>query len=89
MRLVALGDKYCLTPNDWTPRQLQLRNVAIATLSALLTDLILVKSYGEVSETLRLIVFGVGIFLIAAVAITALLLLALDRLRTGEPSPAE
>ncbi|HJU52830.1 MAG TPA: hypothetical protein VJ815_10900 [Acidimicrobiia bacterium] len=55
----------------------------------MLTDLILVKSYGEVSETLRLIVFGVGIFLIAAVAITALLLLALDRLRTGEPSPAE
>jgi hypothetical protein len=74
-----------MTPSDWAARQRQLRNVALANLSALLVDLVLVNIHGEVSGALWLLAVGVGIFLIATIAITALLLLAVDRLRSEEP----
>ncbi|HKZ20593.1 MAG TPA: hypothetical protein VJQ57_10820 [Acidimicrobiia bacterium] len=76
-------------PPEWSPRQRQLRTIALATLSALLVDLALFDIYGEVSDLLWLFAVGVGIFLISAIAITALLLLAIDRLRKGDSASPE
>ncbi len=71
-------------PSEWTLRQRQLRDVAVATLSALAIDLTLVKIRGDFSGLRALLLIGLGVFLVGAVAITALLLLALDRLRMAK-----
>ena len=74
---------------DWTLRQSQLRHVAFATLSALAIDLTLVNIRSDVSGLTRMLLVGVGVFLVAAVAITALVLLAVDRLQLEKPHRAE
>ena len=67
--------------SDWTLRQRQLRNVAFATLSALAIDLTLINSRSDLSGLLQLFLVGVGVFLVGSVAMTALVLLAVDRLK--------
>ena len=76
-------------PSDWTLRQRQLRNVAFATLAALVIDLTLVNIRSDVSSLERLLLVGVGVFLVGAVAMTALILLAVDRLQMEKPNRGE
>jgi hypothetical protein len=72
---------------EWTPRQRQLRNTALATLSALLVDLVLIRVYGEVSGPVWTLFVVVGICLMGAVAITSLVLVAFDHLSKKELGP--
>ena len=73
-----------LMPSDWTLHQRQLRKVAFATLSALAINLTLMNTRNDHAGLWGLLIVGVGVFLVGVVAMTALVLLAVDRLQTGK-----
>ena len=76
-------------PSDWTLRQRQLRKVAFATLSALAINLTLMTIRNDDSGLWGLLIVGVGVFLVGVVAMTALVLLAVDRLQMEKLSDKE